>query len=305
MKPTKFAIVGCGKVGVTLAWHLAALGYVPVGFASRRAASAHAAAEAAGGGRVCRQAWEATAEADLVFITTPDGAIVPAVEDLAAQGGLKSGAVVLHCSGVLPSTILSAVGGCGAHAGSLHPLQSFAAPAFPTNPFQGIVMAGEGEAAAMAVAREIAAGLGADFLSIRTGQKTLYHAAAVVASNYLVTLLSVAARLLEGSGIEPAAIRRVLLPLVRGTLGNIEKKGLAEALTGPIARGDIDTVSAHCAHIEKTLPDLRPLYGLLGLHTLPLAQAGSGLDADTARALAALLTSRADAGAAGGRRVGP
>ena len=290
MKPTRFAIIGCGKVGVTLAWHLAAMGLEPLGFASRRAASAHAAAEAAGGGRVCREAREAAKDADLVFITTPDGAIGPMAERLAARKGFKSGAVVLHCSGVLPSTILAAVGDCRAHAGSLHPLQSFAAPVFPRNPFQGIVMAGEGEAAAMAVAREIAESLGAEFLPIRTEHKTLYHAGAVVASNYLVTLMAVAARLLAGSGIASGAVLKVLLPLVRGTLDNIAKQGIAEALTGPIARGDTETVALHCRKIEEALPDLRPLYGLLGTHTLPLAEARGGLDADTARALAALLS---------------
>ena len=289
MKPTTFAIVGCGKVGVTLAWHLAAMGLEPIGFASRRAASAHAAAEAAGGGRVCREGREATLAADLVFITTPDAAIGPTVDRLAARKGFKAGAVVLHCSGVLPSTILAAVGGCRAHAGSLHPLQSFASPAFPRNPFKGIVMAGEGEAEALTVARKIAEGLGADFLPLQTEHKTLYHAAAVVASNYLVTLVSVAARLLEGSGIAPEAALKVLLPLVRGTLDNVARLGIAEALTGPIARGDTETVALHCRKIQEVLPDLRPLYGLLGAHTLPLAQARGGLDAAVARELAALL----------------
>ena len=291
MKPTTFAIVGCGKVGLTLAWHLAAMGYAPIGFASRRSASAHAAAEAADGGRVCRDAREATAGAQLVFITTPDGEIEATAKHLAAGKGFQAGAVVLHCSGALSSTILAAAAGCGAHTGSLHPLQSFAAPAFPQNPFQGIVMAGEGQAAAMVVARAIAAGLGADFLPIRTEHKILYHAAAVVASNYLVTLLSVAARLLEGSGIGPEAARRVLLPLVRGTLANIEARGIAEALTGPIARGDAATVAAHCRQIQQVLPELRPIYRLLGMHTLPLAEARGGLNADAARELAALLAS--------------
>jgi len=282
-----FAIVGCGKVGVTLAWHLAAAGYRPVGFASTRSASAHAAAEAAGGGRVCRDAWEATADADVVFITTPDGAIQTVAEALAAHKGVKRGAAVLHCSGALASTILAAVRQCGAHTGSLHPLQSFAAPTFPQNPFQGIVMAGEGDETALAAGRTIAAQLGAEFLSLRTESKTLYHAAAVVASNYLVTLMAVATRLLEGSGVTPQAALKVLLPLVRGTLKNIEEKGIPAALTGPIARGDVETVASHCREIGQSLPDMLPVYRLLGAHTLPLA--ADGLDRETLRALTALL----------------
>jgi predicted short-subunit dehydrogenase-like oxidoreductase (DUF2520 family) len=288
MKPA-FAIVGCGKVGVTLARHLAAAGYRPVAFASRRSASAHTAAEAAGGGRVCREAWEATGDADVVFITTPDGTIQTIAQTLADHKGLKRGAVVLHCSGALASTVLAPVCEGGAHTGSLHPLQSFAAPVLTHNPFKGIVMAAEGDDAALAICREVAGALEAEFLVLETENKALYHAAAVVASNYLVTLLAVATRLLEGSGIPPEAALKVLLPLVRGTLQNVTERGVTQALTGPIARGDRDTVAAHCRKIGESLPDLLPFYRLMGAHTLPLAADQGGLDQDARRALSALL----------------
>ena len=288
MKPT-FAIVGCGKVGVTLARHLAAAGYRPVAFASRGSASAHTAAEAAGGGRVYREAWEATGDADVVFITTPDGTIQTVAQALAAHKGVKRGAVVLHCSGALASTILAPVCESGAHVGSLHPLQSFAAPVLAHNPFQGIIMAAEGDATAVALCREMALALGAELLALETENKALYHAAAVVASNYLVTLLAVATRLLEGSGIAPEAALKVLLPLVRGTLQNVAERGIPQALTGPIARGDRETVAAHCRKIGQSLPDLLPFYRLMGAHTLPLAKAQGGLDPEALRALAALL----------------
>jgi predicted short-subunit dehydrogenase-like oxidoreductase (DUF2520 family) len=289
MKPRTFAIIGCGKVGITLAWHLAHIGYVPDGFASRRSASAHAAAENAGGGRVCRDPWEAAADADAVFITTPDATIGSVAECLAERKGVKRGAVVLHCSGALSSDIIAGVRHCGAHVGSLHPLQSFAAPTFPQNPFRGIIMAGEGDDKALALAREITSGFQAVFLKIETEHKTLYHAAAVMASNYLVTLLAASTQLLEGSGIAPEETLNVLLPLVRGTLNNIEKRGVAGALTGPIARGDVDTVGTHCRKIGQSLPDMLPFYQLLGRYTLPLATAQGALDADRRDALATLL----------------
>lgn len=288
MKPT-FAILGCGKVGVTLACHLAAAGFRPVAFASRRPASAQAAAEAAGGGRVCGKVWEAAGEADVVFITTPDAAIQSVAQTLADRRALKRGAVVLHCSGALASTLLAPVREGGAHAGSLHPLQSFAAPVLAHNPFQGIIMAAEGEDRALGVCREAAGALGAELITLETENKALYHAAAVVASNYLVTLLAVAVRLLEGSGIAPEAGLKVLLPLVRGTLQNVEERGIPQALTGPIARGDRETVASHCRKIGQSLPDVLPFYRLMGTHTLPLAEAQGGLDPEALRALTALL----------------
>lgn len=112
-----------------------------------------------------------------------------------------------------------------------------------------------------------------------------------MASNYLVTLLAASTRLLEGSGIAPEATLNVLLPLVRGTLNNIEKRGLGEALTGPIARGDRGTVESHCHKIRQALPDLLPFYKMLGAYTLPLAQARGDVDAARLRELAALLKS--------------
>jgi predicted short-subunit dehydrogenase-like oxidoreductase (DUF2520 family) len=238
---------------------------------------------------VCREAWAATADADVVFITTPDGLIGTVAQALADHSGVKPGAVVLHCSGALASTVLAPLGGSGAHAGSLHPLQSFAAPVLAHNPFKGIVLAAEGDDTALALCREVAGALEAEFLTLETDNKVLYHAAAVVASNYLVTLLAVATRLLEGSGIPSEAALKVLLPLVRGTLQNVAEQGIPQALTGPIARGDRETVAAHCRKIGESLPDLLPFYRLMGTHTLPLAEAQGHLDSEALRALTALL----------------
>jgi predicted short-subunit dehydrogenase-like oxidoreductase (DUF2520 family) len=174
--------------------------------------------------------------------------------------------------------------------GSLHPLQSFAAPALAENPFAGIVMTGEGDAAALDAARRVAAALEAEFVGIATATKTLYHAAAVVASNYLVALLGVAADMLATCGLPQSEALRVLLPLVRGTLHNIERVGVPQALTGPIERGDHDTVRRHCRDMVRLRPDLLDLYRQLGAYTLKLAAAKGGLDAASQAALQALLS---------------
>jgi predicted short-subunit dehydrogenase-like oxidoreductase (DUF2520 family) len=150
-------------------------------------------------------------------------------------------------------------------------------------------MAGEGDPRALDIAREIATRLEAKFLAIETASKTLYHAAAVVASNYLVTLFHVATRMLGGCGIGSDDALQVLMPLVRGTLANVERRGVAKALTGPIARGDVATVDAHCRKIARSLPGLLTFYQAMGQQTLPLAKAGGGLDADSIDALKSLL----------------
>ena len=288
MKPS-FSIVGCGKVGTSLGWFLSKRGYPLTGVSARSLDTAESAAKLAGTDRFSDKPREITLEADIVFITTPDGAIADTCREIADHGAFKKNAVVLHCSGSLPSTILSAGKHGNFHSGSLHPLQSFAAFKTDLNPFRGIIAAVEGEPAAIAVARDIASDLGAVVLEIKTEAKALYHASAVVASNYLVSLMDLSLRLMAAAGITGKDALRVLSPLIDGTLGNIKKVGIPDALTGPISRGDSETVTDHLNEMERTTPDLISLYKSLGQHTVQLALDKGTLSQEDAEKLRALL----------------
>jgi len=284
-----FAIVGCGKVGKALGKFLAAAGYDAVGTASKSRSSAKEAADLLNIGRYSDIPWEITPSADVVLITSPDSAIADTCRLIAENNGFKSGCVVLHCSGALPSTILSSAGRCGAVTGSMHPLQSFAADDFSRNPFAGIIIAVEGEPKALTIAKEMATALGATPLTIQTAAKTLYHAAAVVASNYLVTLLSLAFRLLDEAGISGPAAYNALQPLIHGTLANIQSIGIPQALTGPIARGDVETIKQHLVEIGSKTPQLTDLFKTLSFHTIDIALAKGTLAEVDAIALRSLL----------------
>ena len=115
----------------------------------------------------------------IVFITTPDGAIEDTCDSISRNNGIADSTIVLHCSGALPSTILSTAKACGAYSGSMHPLQSFASADYEHNPFQGIIVAVEGDQEAVQAAKEIASDLGATAVTLLTEAKTLYHASAV------------------------------------------------------------------------------------------------------------------------------
>jgi predicted short-subunit dehydrogenase-like oxidoreductase (DUF2520 family) len=156
----------------------------------------------------------------------------------------------------------------------MHPLQSFASVDHKTNPFQGIIVSVEGEGPAVDTAKTIAADLGGTVVTLLTAAKTLYHASAVVASNYLVTLLDLAVRLIEEAGVNRQDAFNLLKPLIEGTLSNIGKVGIKKALTGPIARGDIKTVQKHIEEIEIKKPELLPLYKMLAFYTIDIAGAG-------------------------------
>jgi predicted short-subunit dehydrogenase-like oxidoreductase (DUF2520 family) len=271
MKPS-FAIVGCGRVGNALAKYLAKAGYVPAGFASKSLTSAKKAAALAGSADFTDQAWEATLKADIVFITTPDGIIKEVCDIIAAKKGFGSGSVILHCSGALTSTILLSAKESGASIGSMHPLQSFASTEYPNNPFSGIVTSVEGDVKATEAASLIASDLGSGCVTIKTEAKILYHASAVVASNYLVTILDLSLKLIHEAGVPADDAFRGLKPLIDGTLSNIGRMGVSEALTGPVARGDVLTIENHLREIGSKTPHLLHLYKILGLYTVEVAK---------------------------------
>lgn len=253
MKPS-FAIIGCGRVGKALGRHLAEAGYRPAGFASRRIASARQAAEAAGKPDCFfEHPRDATEKADIVFITVPDDTINAVCGQIFENKGFSENAIVFHCSGALASTELASARPAGlvssVRIGSMHPLQSFAAET-SGNPFNNIMMAVEGDPGAVEKAREIALNLGARPFTISTRGKVLYHAAAVVASNYLVTLMDLAIQLMAASGAGESEAFEILTPLIKGTLNNIKTIGIPDALTGPIARGDAGIVEKHVKAIE-------------------------------------------------------
>jgi predicted short-subunit dehydrogenase-like oxidoreductase (DUF2520 family) len=281
-------IVGCGRVGSSLAVYLSRAGYRLLATVSHSAASAEAAGRRSGATHHGTQPWRYTPEADIVLITTPDAQIEPACRQIADRGGFAPDTTVLHCSGALPSTVLEPARGTGAAIGSLHPLQSFATAKPEVDPFSGIIFAVEGDPSARQAAASIAAALGGKSLPLKTEGKALYHAAAVVASNYLVAIADMALCLLDSAGIDPSEGMTVLGPLIHGTLGNIERLGAPASLTGPIARGDRETIRRHQVEIQRLRPELAGLYAALGRHTVDVALRGGHIPPDTAECLSAL-----------------
>ncbi|MEW5734656.1 MAG: Rossmann-like and DUF2520 domain-containing protein [Thermodesulfobacteriota bacterium] len=282
MPKPSFCIVGCGTLGNALGRLLFQAGYPVAGVASRTAVHARAAADILETDNWSTDPWEVTKKADLCFLTTTDSAIEGVCAAIADADGFAPGSVVLHSSGALTSEILVSARKCGARIGSMHPMQSFAGDRPGVNLFSGILVSLEGDPEALSICRQIVADLGANHARVRSEAKTLYHAAAVVASNYLVTILSMAFALNEAAGISPAESLQGLLPLIHGTLGNIQAQGIPNALTGPIARGDLTTVERHLGEIEKKIPRLAALYKSLGLSTTDVALGKGGIDEEKA-----------------------
>ncbi|MCP4116664.1 MAG: DUF2520 domain-containing protein [Desulfobacteraceae bacterium] len=289
MTTPSISIIGCGRVGTALAVFLARAGFPLAGVASRSLASARNTARLAGAGQVFDTPTDAAKNGNVLFITTPDAAIEGVFADLVAQKALQSGSVVFHCSGALSSGILVKEGTAGIATGSIHPLQSFApCEAGQASPFKGINISVEGDDSAVELGTRMVEALGGVSFTIPTRAKTLYHAAAVVASNYLVTLERFAIDLLREAELSEARAYEILSPLILGTLSNIGNRGTVAALTGPVARGDREIVERHMADIEKVRPEYSELYRLLGQYTLKIAREGGDLDPGSADRLEAL-----------------
>jgi len=269
---TEFCIIGCGRLGITLAAFLSKQGFVPVAFSSKSRESAERAAGLIGGGKVYEDPVAAAKTCSLIFITTPDTIIEPVCEKIAAGKGFNEGSVVYHLSGALSSGILTAAKKDGASTGSIHPLQAFAPyEDGQESPFKGINISIEGDADAVELGKDIVNALKANSFTIPTDAKTMYHASAVVASNYLVTLEHFALELLKEADLSEENAYEILEPLIMGTLNNIKARGSINALTGPVARGDDEIVSRHLSDIDKKMPRFTDLYRLLGKYTLDMA----------------------------------
>jgi predicted short-subunit dehydrogenase-like oxidoreductase (DUF2520 family) len=195
--------------------------------------------------------------------------------------------MAIHCSGALSLDALAPAAAEGAAVGSFHPLLSLASA---DTELAGAAAAIEGDDRSLPVLRTVTAALGMEAIELEAGQKPLYHAAATLLSNYTVTLFDLAARIFERLGVPEAEARRSLLPLLRGVVTNLERSGPEGALTGPICRGDVETIRRHMRAISAE-PNLTATYRALGLQTVALARRSNSIDNDTALELEQLLSS--------------
>lgn len=264
------SIVGGGHVGRVLGRVLASQGYVLRDVLARSRDSAQRAVDFIGAGTAA-DGYAALRPADIFVLSVGDDQIEAACAALASAVPLQ-GAIVFHCSGALASDRLQAARDAGALVASVHPIRSFADPAAVAAAFDGTFCGVEGDAAAVAVLDTALRAIGARPVAIDASAKTVYHAAAVFASNYLTTVLDAALRAYQAAGIPEAVARELAHPLASETLANVFRLGAAPALTGPIARGDMATVARQQQAVSRWDPATGALYAALVPPTVELAR---------------------------------
>jgi len=215
---------------------------------------------------------------DIVFITTQDSEIGSVAKGLAPK--LAGKPCVFHTSGALSSTVLNGLGAAGCKTGSMHPLVSVSCAALGPERFSGAYFCVEGHPDAVDTARMIVTSLGGLPFSIDTNFKMLYHAAAVTACGHLVALFDAAVEMMSKTGLSPDDAKKILLPLVKSTVQNLDEQTTAAALTGTFARADTDTFVEHLKTLNTNVSDdLLEIYLLLGERSLELA-AKQGVNRD-------------------------
>jgi len=258
------SIIGAGRIGQTLAKRLRKLGWRIGAVVTQSKKTSRAAVRAIGAGTPLSMITPQALDADVILVTTPDGALEKVATALAHLGadGIHA-KIALHTSGAFDRSVLSPLARRGASTGSLHPMQTFSGRGSPR--LNGVIFAVEGDRAALRAARQIARALGGIPVEIRGKNKPAYHAAGTLVAGHALALFEAATRTLTKLGFSRPRALQALLPLIRQMLDNYEWLGPRAAWTGPIARGDYATVAKHGKALRPYPREFNRAYAALAL----------------------------------------
>ena len=283
-------IIGAGPVATALAGALRLRGVPVLGLWARKAAQARAAGSIAGVAAFSSAPPDLLLECEVVILAVRDAVIGEVAGMLAGTGLLGKRHVLLHCAGALSAQ--AALGGVAATVrgiGTLHPLTAIVDPKAAMRTLGGTVFGVEGDPIGRAVAAGLVEIMGGVVLDLASSQMGAYHAAAALASNYVVAAIDAAAAVLAGAGVAPELAARALVPLAEGALANVTARGTTAGLTGPVRRGDAATVQTHLASLAST-PELAEVYRALARHAVTIAARIEGPDAPDASGLETIRT---------------
>jgi predicted short-subunit dehydrogenase-like oxidoreductase (DUF2520 family) len=279
-------VVGAGRVGTALAVALHRAGHRVVAVSAASAASLRRVERDLPGTPVLRPE-QVVAGSDLVLLTVPDDVLSGLVAGLAATGAPLAGRLVAHTSGRHGLAVLEPATRAGALPIALHPVMTFTGRPDDASKITGISFGVTAPEQLRPAAEVLVIEMGGDPVFIAEEMRPLYHAALAGASNYLVTLVNQAGDLLSAAGVADPA--RMLGPLLSATLDNALRLG-DTALTGPVARGDADTVAGHIAALQAVAPQALPAYLALARLTADRALASGTLAATDAQRLLDVLS---------------
>jgi len=282
-------IMGAGVVGTALAARLVRAGIPVIGLHGRQVELTDAARAISGVVASTGDIPDIMSESDIIIISVRDQRIGEVASRLVSEKRLRPAQVVLHTSGAnAAATVLATVRPHVRAVGTLHPLGSFADARVAVEQMREVAFGIEGDEPAKAYAKRLVRAMGARGVFLEGQNLPLYHAGAVLASNYVVALADVAQRLFVTAGVPAAEALPMLIPLLSSVVQNLAVVGLPAALTGPVERGDVSSVEQHLRVLEARAPELLELYRVMGRDVLRLAREKSNLEPDVVKRLESL-----------------
>jgi len=282
-------ILGLGKVGTAVGFFLRRAGYPIAAVSALPIESASTGVEFTGG-TVLANYTEAASRGSIILITTVDDAIAHVCEKITREGAIGPGKKVVHMSGACGLDVLQSAKKAGASVACIHPMQAFADVKNAIQNIPGSAFGVTADEDIEAWALRLVQDLGGKAFIIADEDKPLYHAAACMASNYLVTLMHLVEGIYLRIGLSRDDALRVFWPLVRGTIRNIESQGTVQSLTGPISRGDVGTLKKHLTAFNEKIPELDFLYRTLGLQAVDVGFKKGTLSPERVQEIKTLLT---------------
>ena len=281
----RIGFIGAGRLGKVLAWSLAGAGLrVSAVAASGTPANARALAGPIPG-CVTADAQAVVDSCDLVFVTTPDGAITTTTAALRWRPGMAA----VHCSGVTEVSALAGASRDGALVGGFHPMQTFADPVAAMASLPGSTITLEASEPLMAALEALTQRLGCRVNRLPPGMRGRYHAAAGYTSQFINALFGEATAIWRSWGATDEDALKALLPMAQGTLASIASAGIAGGMPGPVSRGDVSSVEKHVAALSQLGEGTISFYRQLCASTVPLALAHGAIDAAQAQRILAVL----------------
>ena len=281
----RIGFIGAGRLGCALAWSLAERGLQVSAVTSLIPADAAKFVAPVTGCRILANAQAVVDACDLVFVTTPDGAI----EATTAGARWREGVAAVHCSGVTEVAALAKAERDGAMTGGFHPMQTFGDPAAAARSLPGCTITIEAEEPLNGALVAIAQLLECRVNRLPPGMRGRYHAAAGYTSQFINALFAEASKIWESWGATPDDAVRALLPLARGTLESIASAGIAHGMPGPVSRGDVGSIEKHIKALSPLGPEVIEFYRLLCARTIPLGIDRGAIDAAAAAELRRIL----------------
>ncbi len=281
------AVIGAGRAGNTLALSAYRAGYT-IRAIYTRSPERGQAIRTETGAAILPDIRSLARSADLILIAVPDDTI--AEIDSTGAGDWQAGSGVVHHSGLYGTDVLQHAAKAGAFTGTMHPLQALTDAETVIRSLPGTYFGVSGHPDLLPILYDLIVALDGRPLPIPDAAKALYHAAAVYASNYMVTCFAQAVDIFTDLGISSEQAVQALLPLTQGAITNLASPGLPSALTGPISRGDLGTIRAHQRHLAGQSQDALDLYNRLGHATVSIAAAQNKLSDQTLKAMSEIFS---------------